>query len=140
MPPAARLGPATLLGGGGATLPALPRCLEDPSGHYGCVSILDHDPIGWVVGLQPCPMHSLALRGSFLSDLVEPAIGAPVPDHVAGVDGVDEDGANGRIGPLATIYTGPGRTPGRGHFAAVERFRDGLKPPSLIHIETEDVF
>ncbi len=52
-------------------------------------------------------MDALPFRGTAFLNLVEAGVRSAIPNHVAGVDLIDQERADGRVGPLAAVDPGP---------------------------------
>ncbi len=65
------------------------------------MSIRNDDPVRFVVGHQPAGMDALPFRGTALLNLVKAGVRSAIPDHVACVRLIDQQRADGGVGPLA---------------------------------------
>jgi hypothetical protein len=106
------------------------------------MGISHHDPVGLVVGDQTRAVGVLALNRPSpvvpLHDHVEPGVRAAVPDHVAGIYRIEEDGPNGAVAPGSGVDMTPRWSPWCGDTFAVERIGDGLEPALLRHVHGKD--
>jgi len=85
------------------TLKSLFCMLKQAPADQPRMGITNDDPVFLLVGHQPGSMYTIPVYGLAVNDLVEPAVSAPVPDHVSCVDGIDQDSPYGRTGPFTAV-------------------------------------